>query len=218
MSTKELDAIAEKIRDLKDKFNIEWSNQSHPDAIDNELGIMGFDQIMDQVFTLIECYQVVDPSNQQATIQRANVAYIEAVKAACAFFESIASNLVTQAKQMINQPKPTPDRILDINTNVKDCVRKIEESKRLWERDNPKGLDVLSEVINELDNLLDQLKLLVPAVVYAERREERKEVLSRSMVVAMWISGVAMVISVLVALVLGIINYVWGLPSSGSVP
>ncbi len=81
MSNKGLDSIAEKIRDLKDTFNVEWGNKSHPEAIDDEIGTRGFDQIMDQVFKLIECYQVIDPSNEPATIQKANVAYIEAVKA-----------------------------------------------------------------------------------------------------------------------------------------
>ncbi len=84
MINKELDTITEKIRDLKDTFNIEWSNQSHPNAIDTELGIMGFDQIMDQVFTIIECYNFIEPSNQQSTTQRANFEYIEAEKQSCA--------------------------------------------------------------------------------------------------------------------------------------
>ncbi len=218
MSNKDLDSIAEKIRDLKDTFNVEWGNKSHPEAIDDEIGTRGFDQIMDQVFKLIECYQVIDPSNEPATIQKANDAYIEAVKAACGFFETIASNHVTQAREMIRQIKPTPSELMEINTKVNSCGRKIDEARRMWERDRPEGLGLLRDVIVKMDDLLDQINLLVPGVVHAERREERKEVLTRSMVVAMWISGVAMVIGVLVALVLGIINIIRGLPSFGPVP
>ena len=56
MSNKGLDSIAEKIRDLKDTFNVEWGNKSHPEAIDDEIGTRGFDQVMDQVFKLVECF------------------------------------------------------------------------------------------------------------------------------------------------------------------
>ena len=211
MSNKGLDSIAEKIRDLKDTFNVEWGNKSHPEAIDDEIGTRGFDQIMDQVFKLIECYQVIDPSNEPATIQKANDAYIEAVKAACSFFEAIASNLVEQAKRKIAQVKPTPKELFDVNTRINACRRRIDEARRKWERDQPEGLELLREVIAEMDDLIDQINLSVPAAVYTEKREERREGLSRLMVLAMWIS-------VLVALALGIINYIRGLPSLGPVP
>lgn len=175
MSNEELDSIAKDLRELKNTYNVEWDNRDHKDFIDDESGNKGFDQIMDQVFNVMECYQQIDKDNETATIQKAKGAYIEAVKAACGFFADIAGNMIERARQMIKKTIPAKPDVVGINGHVNKCKIRIDKARQLWEKDDPKGLEDLRSVIEELDTHINNLELIVPGSVLTEEREVQRD-------------------------------------------
>ena len=204
----ELDELAEAVRTIKDIYNVEWGDKSHEMAIDNELGIKGFDQLMDQVLILMECYRKFDQANPEPTIRDAKNARREALKAACEFLASIASNMITQAKERIRGARPiSKELVVDIHSRVVGCDRAIKKARALWERDNQKGLDDLRQVIEEMDSLREQIELLQATAkemeakeVAKEERERRTVSLTKARVVAAWVSAVLGVLAFFMAL------------------
>jgi len=173
----ELSRIADQIIEIKKEYNNHWELYSK--HVTEEQAPKDFDQIVDQLVKIIECYKAMESGKGSEVIVNAREAGRETIKAGCSLLRTIMDELEEAAETAAAPPEPTVGTLTDAVELLKKAREKKAKAIPLAEADEYEGFVLMKEVISILNMVPGKVQIAVNSARPATRFRQRETLLTR---------------------------------------
>ena len=201
----ELNQIASRIKNIKNTYNEHW--ELYADLVEGEQAPAGFDQIMDQVITLLDCYKAYIADENGENLVKAREAELNSIKAVSTLLRNIADGLKQLTKETSLPTYAPAGTIKDLFALLDTAEKKHTRGVELAEDDEYGGVLTLKDSIKEYQKFRKASQR-----AETELLPRRQVHLGEKSLTLVW---VAIAVSIALALfrdeMRALLNWLWGL-------